>query len=399
MPVIPETLAAGLLQDLVAIPSLSGHEEKASRWLVDRMAHLGFARAYVDAAGNAVGEMGDPDASDVIVLLGHIDTVPGRIPVRQVTTPEGTCLYGRGTVDAKGPLMNFVLSAARMQDSLPPNTRLLVAGAVEEEAATSRGARHIRDRFDGSTNPVPRYCIIGEPSGAGAIARGYKGRILIRLEASQPMAHTAGPERAIAEWIADYWQWLRSSLALANLGQARLFDQVSPSLREFSTSLRDATHNHARCLIGIRLPPAFNLHAFIQQNLQWIADSTGAGISAEIRIGPEQPQAFPFQGPGMAGTIHFSGFEPAWLTPRRNHLCRSLQGAIRRETGRRPRFTVKTGTSDMNVVGPAWQCPVVAYGPGDSLLDHTPDEHILLSEFHAGTRILTHALRSLMASL
>ena len=33
--------------------------------------------------------------------------------------------------------------------------------------------------------------------------------------------------------------------------------------------------------------------------------------------------------------------------------------------GGRPRFKLKTDTADMNVVGPAWGCPIVAYGPGD----------------------------------
>ena len=38
-----------------------------------------------------------------IVLLGHMDTVPGDIPIRR----EGDVLYGRGSVDAKGPLAAF----------------------------------------------------------------------------------------------------------------------------------------------------------------------------------------------------------------------------------------------------------------------------------------------------
>ena len=61
----------------------------------------------------------------------------------------------------------------------------------------------------------------------------------------------------------------------------------------------------------------------------------------------------------------------------------------------RPRFILKTGTSDMNVVGPKWQCPVVAYGPGNSALDHTPDEHVSLTEYHKAIQILTGVLRSL----
>jgi LysW-gamma-L-lysine carboxypeptidase len=49
----------------------------------------------------------------------------------------------------------------------------------------------------------------------------------------------------------------------------------------------------------------------------------------------------------------------------------------------------------MNVVGPAWNCPILAYGPGDSSLDHTPDEHILIDEYLAGVRVLREALRAL----
>ncbi len=71
-----------MLRGLVAIPSLSRHEQAASHWLVGEMARIGYDRAYVDGAGNAVGEMGDQSASRTIVLLGHIDTVPGDIPVR-----------------------------------------------------------------------------------------------------------------------------------------------------------------------------------------------------------------------------------------------------------------------------------------------------------------------------
>ena len=49
----------------------------------------------------------------------------------------------------------------------------------------------------------------------------------------------------------------------------------------------------------------------------------------------------------------------------------------------------------MNVVGPAWNCPIVAYGPGDSSLDHTPNEHLDLAEYRQAIAILTRVLRSI----
>jgi LysW-gamma-L-lysine carboxypeptidase len=56
---------------------------------------------------------------------------------------------------------------------------------------------------------------------------------------------------------------------------------------------------------------------------------------------------------------------------------------------------LKTGTSDMNVAGPVWGCPILAYGPGDSSLDHTPNEHLHLNEYWRAILVLEQALRNL----
>jgi LysW-gamma-L-lysine carboxypeptidase len=75
---------------------------------------------------------------------------------------------------------------------------------------------------------------------------------------------------------------------------------------------------------------------------------------------------------------------------------RSFLGAIRQvDAAAQPGFVVKTGTSDMNVVAPVWRCPILAYGPGDSALDHTPDEHLPLDEYWRAVMVLEQALRNL----
>src|SRR5437763_769852 len=94
------------LLGLVEHYSPTGQEKAAVDWLVERMCGLGFSRAFVDPAGNAVGVMGDGPRQ--ALLVGHIDTVPGEIQVRI----EGDLLYGRGSVDAKGPLAAFVDAVA-----------------------------------------------------------------------------------------------------------------------------------------------------------------------------------------------------------------------------------------------------------------------------------------------
>jgi LysW-gamma-L-lysine carboxypeptidase len=56
----------------------------------------------------------------------------------------------------------------------------------------------------------------------------------------------------------------------------------------------------------------------------------------------------------------------------------------------------KTGTADLNIVAPVWNCPALVYGPGDSSLDHTPNEHIAVDEYGRAVAALAGALVELV---
>lgn len=398
-----QTKAVELLRGLVAIPSLSCQEAAASAWLVGQMQQLGYERAFVDEVGNAVGEIGLADAAHTVVLLGHIDTVPGNIPVRIEETPAGLVLYGRGSVDAKGPLATFVAAIARLGATWAHehNLRLVVVGAVEEEYATSKGARFIAERFNGVTEPIPSACIIGEPSSWQRVTLGYKGRLLIELAASQPMAHTAGPESSVATVVVDLWNWINARAAQFNEGREKAFDQLSPSLRTINTTSDEAMHDHVTATVGLRLPLEFDPNAFVAELSEWAAKRIDANRqSPSLPISqsplPSAKTTVNLSGPLTTLTLHFHAHEQPWRGDRNNALVRSFLAAIRElAPDVRPGFVLKTGTSDMNVVGPAWGCPILAYGPGDSALDHTPNEHVSLAEYWRAVLVVEGALRNL----
>ena len=92
------------------------------------------------------------------------------------------------------------------------------------------------------------------------------------------------------------------------------------------------------------------------------------------------------------GKLHHYSQLDAYYEDKNNNLVRAMLRAIRSQ-GNRPGFVVKTGTSDMNVVGPHWSCPIIAYGPGDSSLDHTPNEHIELDAYNTAIATLTEAIQ------
>ena len=361
--------AVDLVHGLVAIPSLSRQEAVASTWLVSRMRDAGFDRAFVDDAGNAVGELGEPTAARTIVLLGHIDTVPGGIPVRI----EDGVLFGRGSVDAKGPLATFVAGAARFGSAAAraAGLRVVVVGAVEEEAATSKGARFIASRFDASRERLPDACIIGEPSHWNRVTLGYKGRLLLDLTADQPMAHTAGPDASVASVVVDLWNWVTAHAARVNAGKDKAFDQLTPSLRRFITATNGEMHDTVDAQIAWRLPIGFDAETFMKNIEGW----------------PQNVKArFDFK---------FRGYEQAWRGDRSNALVRSFLAGLRsHDSSANLGFVLKTGTSDMNVVAPIWKCPIVAYGPGDSSLDHTPNEHLSLDEYWNAVNVLEQTLHA-----
>ena len=336
MPAISDARAEQLLHDLVAIASPSCHEAEASAFLVGWMRESGYDQAFVDAAGNAVGIIGN--GSREIVLLGHIDTFAGNPPARQ----EGRLLFGRGTVDAKGPLCAFAVAAARAR--LADETRVIVIGAVEEEAATSRGARFALGQYQ------PALCVIGEPSNWERITLGYKGRLLLDWHWQGGLAHSAGQQPSPAELAVDYWQAVKARCEQHNRGIESIFASLDASLRDINT-WQEGADGAAKMTIGLRLPPGCDPHTLMRQ----LPDPKGATVKSR---GPER----------------------AFTGDRNSALSRAFRRAIRKAGGK-PRFVYKTGTSDMNVVGPVWDCPILAYGPGDSKLDHTPHEHIDLDEY------------------
>jgi len=343
-----------LLKGLVSAYSPSEQEEPAVEYLVEWMRQQGFD-ARIDTVGNARGTKGDPNATKTLLLLGHIDTVPGEIPVRV----EKGSLYGRGSVDAKGSLATFADATAKA--TIPAGWQVIVVGAVEEEVTSSKGARHILKRI------TPDLCIIGEPSGSERITMGYKGRLLVDYSYERTMSHTALIEPSAGAVGVMLWNSLQSWAEQKNVGQEKIFHLTQVNLRSINT-VSDGFHERVDMTIGFRLPPQVPPAQVIA------AISSMAAPNSEIRT---------------------YGAELAYQNmDRQSPLVRGMLKSIRAQ-GKRPGYVLKTGTSDMNIVGAQWECPMIAYGPGDSRLDHTPHEHLPIREYVEAVETLKRFIEAL----
>ena len=326
-----------LLRDLVSIPSPSGEEAACAERLASFFEDSD-REVWIDEVGNVRAP-----ADDAVLLTSHVDTVPGDIPVRI----EDGVLWGRGSVDAKGPLAAMAVAAVE--------TGVSFAGVVGEEAG-SRGARHLlADREE------PGSLVNGEPSGWDAVTLGYRGFLGGTYVATSESGHSSRPENNAIQDAIDWWTRVEDAVAADEW--APIFERVTakPVGFEGGTS-EDGLSVEATVDVQFRIPPDIT-----PGELREIAD-----------------------GELSAGTVRWGDPYPPVMRSPRGEAARAFRAAIRK-LGGDPRQLRKTGTSDMNLYAEAWDCPMATYGPGDSSLDHTPTERIDLAAFDRAIAVLERA--------
>ncbi|MFD9096135.1 M20/M25/M40 family metallo-hydrolase [Streptomyces collinus] len=332
-----------LLTRAVSVPSVSGDEAELASCLAAWCRGRGI-EARIDAAGNLVASRGA--GSRALLLLGHLDTVPHR------WAPEWRDgeLWGRGSVDAKGSLAAFLEVLA--DADVPEDGRLVVVGAVEEEISSSKGAFHVRDHYPADA------VVIGEPSGSRKLTLGYFGLFKLAVTASVPTGHSAGLDAVSAP---DRLTRVLGEIRASVLAQAPEALSAVIDIR----CARGRERDRADGTLNFRVPPGADLEALRGAALQHAGD----GVEIEVL------RATPGHQGGRSG-------------PLAKAFTRAFAAA-----GVKPRFVVKKGTSDMNTLATTWRdVPMVAYGPGDSALDHTDEERIGGEEYRAARALLAAAV-------
>ncbi|MCX7045609.1 MAG: M20/M25/M40 family metallo-hydrolase [Candidatus Sumerlaeota bacterium] len=377
MSVNDEQWALNLLREIVRRYSPSRQEKEVAEFLARAAREAGWD-ARVDETGNFIAQRGTGASSGSgaplgsnarsesgarhLLFIGHIDTVTGEIPMREEGEGKDRILYGRGAVDAKGPLAAFLAAATRA--NIPDGFRITCVGAVEEETSTSRGARAIIAQ----PQYKPDYLIIGEPSGWDTLCLGYKGNCHLRLTLAQDRSHGASASSSAGTLACRFWSDVLKAAEARRQGD-KITQQVTVDVNSINTE-SDGLIERAAIRLDIRTPYGYDNAAFLAE----LERLHPAGASLEILENL----------PPVRGS-------------KQGELPRAFLKAIRAEQGE-ARFSFKTGTSDMNIAGPAWNCPMLAYGPGDSTLDHTPNEHIALDEYLRSIRVLTKALEDVARS-
>lgn len=350
-----------LLQRMVEIYSPTGQESEIAGLLVEQMTKRGLS-ARIDEAGNAIGEWGK---GPVFLLCGHMDTVPGDLPIRI----DGNKLFGRGAVDAK-PALAAMLSAAEMLITEEFPAKLIVVGAVDEEG-NSGGIKYLLER-EINVN----YAVFGEPSGVDNITIAYKGSLHLKFTCRTEGGHSSSPwlSRSAVEEALDVWRELQTIHFPEEKPESK-FHSLTSALKEIHGGISSSTiPSYCELHTDFRLPPAVSAERLLIKTKEivetLVSNHEGVQIQVEVEDSNEPYEA-----------------DPDSL------LVRGLSWAMRDILKKPATLLRKTGTGDMNLFGVAQKVPVVTYGPGDSRLDHTSMENINFDEYRNSIKILRQGLK------
>lgn len=355
------------LTNLLGIYSPSGKEDDAANFLEIEMNKMGF-EVGKDSIGNVIGVIGEGEP--VILMCGHMDTVAGHLPLRI----EENKIFARGAVDAKGPLAAMIMAALAAGKEPKFNGKILVAAVVEEEA-TSRGVKHLITQ-----GITADYAIFGEPSGVENVTIGYKGQIQLKIVLKTETGHASTPwfyDNSL-EKAYELWKQIRNASSYPSLDpSASPYNAVTACLvKVVGGRVASVVPFEAEMNIDIRVPIQFSTAQVYEQIAKIITNYKAANPKVLVKA-------------TVLDTVE--PFEVNKASP----LVHVFSSSVRKVLKKPAKLLHKTGTGDMNILGKAMNLPIVTYGPGDSHLDHTLEEHIKVSEYLDAVAVYKEALLKL----
>lgn len=338
------------LYELVKTPSLSTHEYLVAGLIRKRMKKLGI-RAFIDKAGNVVSVNEKKKIECDLLIFSHMDTVSPILPCKRTKTD----VYGRGSVDAKGPLSALLHAYNEVRNEL--NYKAVFAAVTEEEYTTSKGIRHLL------TYVKPKMALLGEPSNLNGITIAYKGRIVAKLSVKGVHSHASNPKDNPIDRLVTFYHKCKSKFEFKTPYTSVV---ISPTHINFGDpEALNVVPDIGTLILDIRFPPTTS-----PDRIKKILNS----IDPKIRI-------------------EFEEVLPAADNSLNNPIVKSLVKSIR-GFDLKPRYVKKTASSDMNITVPAG-VPTIAYGPGDSSLDHMDVEHISIKNYLKSIEVIKSTLLDL----
>src|SRR5664280_623656 len=365
-------MVVALCQSLIQRQSYSGHEDAVVERMKQAFKELKFDEVLTDEYGNVLGRIKGNHPGKVLLLDGHIDTVPVPDASRWTHDPFGgeiadDKIYGRGSSDMKGAVAAMAAATAFFAQDTQRDFagEIVVSGVVHEECFEGIAARQISERIH------PDYVVIGESSELN-LKRGQRGRAEIVVETFGKPAHSANPRAGInavykmAELIREINQLAAPIHPILGQGILELTDIKSSPYPGASV-----VPDYCRATYDRRLLVGETKESVLKPLLQLIAElkRKDPQFDAKVHFAAGVEQCY------TGAEISGERFFPGWVFDEGDAFVKTALAGLR-SAGLNPEITQYSFcTNGSHYAGEAG-IPTIGFGPSREDLAHTIDEYI-----------------------
>jgi succinyl-diaminopimelate desuccinylase len=345
-----------LASRLISIPSTGGEERavmaEVMRWCSSLDLPFELLESDSDRP-NVVVTIGDPSAGPLVVMNGHLDTVPVSDLLAWKTGPydptvseDGKKLFGRGASDMKSSVA-VMLHVLEVLKDVPLRGCVQAHVVSDEETGGAFGTMFLLREIVAGRLPRPDYCLIGEKSDL-KVRNAERGLLAVDVTCLGRASHTAAARATGVNAIAK--------AAKAILALEKDIDRYNPAVGKPVISVNriqaGVAHNvvPGECTFSIdrRLIPGETRESAVAEIVATLDDIAGVdpAFRYELDVDPLKDHI------------------PANITEESSPIVRALQAAITAVTGQRPEYFVAwAGATDGRFYRQAG-IDTVGYGPG-----------------------------------
>lgn len=362
------------LSDIVSIESITCNEEKVINRVKEEMKILKYDEIISDSFGNIIGRIGN--GPKVLVFDAHLDVVDvegqnwNTDPF--IATVKDGKMFGRGTVDDKGPFACTLYAGKIMKDlNLADNYTVYVVGSIVEEECEGLALGAFLKEY----NIKPDQVVIAESSGL-EICRGHKGRAQIIATFKGKSVHASmhhdgvNPIEEALPFLKGLIDFDKNIPVDEELGQGHItavdIQCESMSLSSLPTSVsivmdrRTTTLDSYKSLID-ELKQVPNGDNCTFEYARW--NDTG------------------YKGNNIGGEEYF----PAWILGEEDPVIQAGVKGFKELFNKEPVVTTWGFSTNGNYTMGKNNFPTIGFGPGEMALCHVANEHVVIDDLLTAT--------------
>jgi acetylornithine deacetylase len=387
------------LQQMIAIPSVTGDEARIQKFLADYMTKLGLKvdmwetnwetlkkhpayrpvdRGY-EGRPNIVATLKGTGGGRSLLLNGHTDVIPVAGGTWSDEPWSGKIkngrIYGRGSADMKSGVASHIMAVECLRAAgTKPKGDVHINIVVDEEVSGHGTLDTVIRGYKADAG------ISGETSGL-AVQPACIGRIWFEIEIH---GKPAGIQKRY-EGVSGIELGYKIVKAVADLEAKRVATVTHPLYPNALDTLP--------CIIGSfsagNYPSAFPANAVLRGSIGTVPGEDHEGVKQSL---VQQIAQAAQQDPWMKlhpPKVRFVGYDAqASEIPRNHPIVETVCKNYKEITGHDPEVSGRQGAADTRFLNQYANTPTVIFGPGSTAVMHADDEYVSIDDYMTAIKVM-----------